>query len=127
MNCRCAAGVVYDDIDRGNRLPMRVGLPCFKPDEATRAALDGRQGTCAKVQFPTEDQIQAEIDERERHTERLRIATAAVAPLRQQHKGSDWEGVIECPICKGRLHVRHAGYNGHIHARCEAGCVAWME
>jgi hypothetical protein len=36
--------------------------------------------------------------------------------------------IIECPECKGRLHLSQAGGNGHVHARCETdGCVAWME
>lgn len=36
--------------------------------------------------------------------------------------------VIECPECKGRLHLSQSAYNGHIHAKCETvGCVSWME
>lgn len=36
--------------------------------------------------------------------------------------------VVECPACKGRLHLSIAAYNGHVHGKCETdGCVAWME
>jgi len=36
--------------------------------------------------------------------------------------------VIECPQCKGRLHLSQAAYNGHVHGHCETkGCVSWME
>jgi hypothetical protein len=36
--------------------------------------------------------------------------------------------VIECPECKGRLHLSQSSYNGHVHGKCETpGCVAWME
>lgn len=36
--------------------------------------------------------------------------------------------VIECPVCKGRLHLSQAAYNGHVHGQCETeGCVSWME
>lgn len=36
--------------------------------------------------------------------------------------------VVECPICKGRLHLSQAAYNGHVHGNCEtAECVSWME
>lgn len=36
--------------------------------------------------------------------------------------------VIECPECKGRLHLSQSAYNGHVHVRCETiGCVSWME
>jgi hypothetical protein len=26
-------------------------------------------------------------------------------------------GTIECPICKGQLHLSQSAYNGHVHAR----------
>lgn len=36
--------------------------------------------------------------------------------------------VIECPKCKGRLHLSQSSYNGHVHGNCETeGCVSWME
>ncbi len=36
--------------------------------------------------------------------------------------------VIECPMCKGRLHLSQSSYNGHVHGKCEtADCVSWME
>lgn len=36
--------------------------------------------------------------------------------------------VIECPACKGRLHLRLAACNGHIRANCETpDCVAFVE
>jgi hypothetical protein len=36
--------------------------------------------------------------------------------------------VIECPECKGKLHLSQAAYNGHVFAKCETpGCVSWME
>lgn len=40
----------------------------------------------------------------------------------------DRREVVECPICKGRLHLSQSAYNGHCHGRCETdGCVSWME
>lgn len=36
--------------------------------------------------------------------------------------------VVECPACKGRLHLSQAAYNGHVWGKCEtADCVEWME
>lgn len=36
--------------------------------------------------------------------------------------------VIECPVCKGRLHLSQSSHNGHVHGKCETpDCVAWME
>jgi hypothetical protein len=36
--------------------------------------------------------------------------------------------IVECPVCKGRLHLSQSSYNGHVHGKCETpDCVAWME
>lgn len=36
--------------------------------------------------------------------------------------------IIECPVCKGQLHLSQARYNGHVMAKCSTeGCVAWRE
>lgn len=36
--------------------------------------------------------------------------------------------VVECPVCKGRLHLSQSSYNGHVHGHCEtADCLSWME
>ena len=36
--------------------------------------------------------------------------------------------VIECPVCKGRLHLSQSSYNGHVHGHCETeNCLNWME
>lgn len=41
---------------------------------------------------------------------------------------NDRHEVIECPVCKGRLHLSQSAYNGHVHGKCETeGCVSWME
>lgn len=46
-------------------------------------------------------------------------------PQKNYFSGS---GKMPCPICKtGELRYSRAQYNGHVHARCMAGCVAWME
>ena len=35
---------------------------------------------------------------------------------------------IECPVCKGNLHLSQVACNGHVHGQCETeGCVSWME
>lgn len=36
--------------------------------------------------------------------------------------------VIECPKCRGRLHLSQSSYNGHVRAKCEtADCVNFIE
>lgn len=36
--------------------------------------------------------------------------------------------IIECPVCKGRLHLSQSSYNGHVRGQCETKeCVNWNE
>ena len=51
-----------------------------------------------------------------------------IRPWRDAHKGQSAQEVVDCPACKGRLHLSISSYNGHVHGRCETvGCVSWME
>jgi hypothetical protein len=126
MNKSCRSGVVYDDLDKENRLPYRVGLPCFHPDSERVKGIC--QSPCENLRFPTEEEIQETLKAHDDAIEKMTTALKVIDPIRKAHKGGDWSGVIECPNCTGQLHVRHAGCNGHVHAKCEtADCVAWME
>lgn len=131
MNKTCAAGCNYDEMDAGKKIPYRSALPCFKPDEEERKELEKHgieQATCEHRRFMTEEEFAECLREKEAERAKLHLALAAVKPIREQYAGKNWSGTIECPACKGRLHVRHAASNGHIHARCETeGCISWME
>lgn len=118
----CRADVAYDELDEGKRVAYRKSLPCFKPEDGCE------QAKCEKCHFPTEEDVQARLDEIQAHTDQMALALKLIAPIRKEQKGKNWSGVLECPVCKGKLHVSHAAYNGHVHARCETpDCVAWME
>jgi hypothetical protein len=40
----------------------------------------------------------------------------------------DRQEIIECPLCKGQLHLGQSSYNGHCRGRCETeGCITFME
>lgn len=69
------------------------------------------------------DQIQAAI-------ENLTIVMPVVAKWKtwtEENRVSK-QGVIECPKCKGKLHLSQAAYNGHVWGKCETeGCVSWMQ
>lgn len=125
----CKAGMVYDDLDKENRIEYRAGLPCFKSDSEIAKRLGGRpQCHCQHVQFPTEEDVQKQIAEHEQSMKKFTVALVAVKPIREKYKGQDWGCIIECPVCNGKLHVTHAAYNGHVHAKCETpDCVAWIE
>lgn len=35
---------------------------------------------------------------------------------------------IECPVCKGKLHLSQSSYNGHVRAACETkDCINFIE
>ena len=62
--------------------------------------------------------------------DRMRLVFTVVKPWRTWTKKNRVakEEVIECPACKGRLHLSQAAYNGHVWGKCETeGCVSWME
>lgn len=122
-NEACEAGVKYADVTDTTTRPY--SLPCI--GESNKAGV-----TCAKCEFPTAEEVEADERERkERAERRMTIRQAIVA-----HLGGPWKrgtpgssGSIPCPACKtGTVRFSRAGYNGHIHARCSTeGCASWME
>lgn len=61
--------------------------------------------------------------------DRMAIVMPVVSNWRVKPKPKqDRHEIIECPKCKGRLHLSQSSYNGHVHGHCETkGCVSWME
>ncbi len=126
LNKTCDAGVVYDDTDRGMQVVYRANMPCHKICKYRTVPWSADH--CPKAEFPDIAKAEAKVAEMDEVVARMEKALEAVAPLRRKYKGQDYNGVIDCPICAGKLHFRHAKYNGHIHARCETeNCVSWME
>lgn len=116
----CEAGVDYSTF-QGTKYPQR---PCFldkghsKPDAMP----------CAKLRLPTADEIAAHEKWLEGRMGKLGVVMKGILPWRQKNKGRSAQEVVECPACKGRLHLSIAAYNGHVHGQCESdGCVSWME
>lgn len=59
---------------------------------------------------------------------RIKTVLKGIAPWRAKWRGKSHREVVECPACKGRLHLSINAYNSHVHGRCETdGCVEWME
>ena len=63
------------------------------------------------------------------HFEKVLLGLKVAAEWRVKPKPKqDRRGVVECPACKGKLHLSQSSYNGHVHGNCETtGCVSWME
>ena len=129
-NEACKAGVVYDELTKVKELGLKgcmLRLPCIRrhhdqPDK------DYPICECLHLRWPTKEEIEADEKDTEEMMAKHLKALAAIKPLRAQHKGKNWSGKIECPVCKGELHVRHSGYNNHVWAQCQTKeCVSWIE
>ena len=83
---------------------------------------------CEKYEEPSAAEIaetEAAID---RHMDRMRKVMPMIGKIKEDHKGHTWSGIVACPACGGKLHLSHAGCNGHVWGKCETkDCVAWIE
>ena len=138
----CKAGVVY--LDQFGRAPkddpnsMVSGsyyesagifgrICCTSGNERTEAE---QIAACPKWLRRTREQGEARADKLDQLMNRMRIVGAVVGPWRTWSKANRVakQEVIECPICKGKLHLSQAAYNGHVWGKCETdGCANWME
>ena len=84
---------------------------------------------CPLYQEPAREEVQADREDSERALVRTFAAIKVASEWRVKPKPSaDRYEVVECPICKGWLHLNQSDYNGHVHGKCETeGCVSWME
>lgn len=84
---------------------------------------------CPFYEDPTDEQVQADREESEAAMKRTFAAIRVAKEWRVRPKpATDRNEVVECPICKGRLHLSQSAYNGHVHGKCETqDCVSWME
>lgn len=75
----------------------------------------------------TREQAEKRADEIAASIQRMTVAGPIIAEWRKKKPIGKAE-VIECPACKGRLHLSQAASNGHVHGKCETnGCLSWME
>lgn len=135
----CKAGVVY--LDQFGRAPegeessylsgryypstgIFKRMCCTKGGERSEAE---QLAACPKWERKTREQGEARHAEIEEAMNQMAVVGPVVAKWRKRKPIGKAE-VIECPVCKGRLHLSQSSYNGHVHGKCEtAGCVSWME
>ena len=142
QNAACNAGINYADAfgplyRRSCRAPClqeyksheRVDgkmVPIWKPWHRA----PGEEMTCPKFRPPTDEEIAADDADTQSVLDRMRVVMTVVSKWRtwtKSHRVAK-QGVIECPACKGRLHLSQAAYNGHVWGKCETkDCVSWME
>jgi hypothetical protein len=76
----------------------------------------------------TREMGEKRADSVQRSFDMMELVFPVVANWRSKPPFKNQREIIECPVCKGRLHLSQASYNGHVHGKCEtADCVAWME
>lgn len=119
----CEQGVNYEQIAGGNRSGMWLRVPCLGLLKRTVPA----GAECDKRQLPTPEQI---AEDKARQAESVRkhlLAMPTVNVWRQKPPKGKYE-IIECPVCKGNLHLHQSVRNGHVHGKCDSvGCVNWIE
>src|SRR5574337_1358050 len=106
----CEAGVPYEKF-HGIKFGVR---PCFldKNGQSKPGAIP-----CEHIRRPTPEEIE---DHEKWVSERMSLlgtVMKAIRPWRDAHKGRSAHEVVECPACKGRLHLSISSYNGHVHGR----------
>lgn len=118
----CEKGISYECWRTKETAPHQ---PCFLDDKG-----HSKPGAlyCQELRRPTPEEISAHETWAEDRMNRTIAVMNGIAGWRKAHKGKSASEVVECPACKGRLHLSIAAYNGHVHGRCETeGCVSWME
>lgn len=118
----CDVGVVYDSLP---------GFPCIKiygADGPRERVNEHCLDCCAKYEEPSAKELadyRAMVDA---DIAKMRTLTPLLTRIKREHKGRSWSGIEICPACGGKLHIAHAGCNGHMRGQCETpGCVAWIE
>lgn len=103
--------------------------PGEEPAETNPFPGSDKARPCPFYEEPTSEQVQADRKEIGAHFERALAAIRIANTWRVKPKpASDRNEMVECPVCKGHLHLTQSAYNGHVHGRCEtSGCVSWME
>lgn len=97
-------------------------LPCMKTTDG------GEVGQCVERRWPKAEEIAAEVAMYEDYTRKFLAVQSLVSQIKRDYQGQNWGGVVECPVCNGKLHLSHARYNGHVWGRCSTpGCLVWME
>lgn len=142
----CDAGVNYNK-QFGSQPGVLLRLPCIQfevrpqgkkgtyiglDDIPVRNEFDRRgqqEGSCDKLQLPTDAEIRADQEDAAARMDRLKLALSAASAWRTKGRPTHSRAeTITCPACGGKLHLSQLSYNGHVHGRCETpGCVSWME
>lgn len=117
----CSAGIPFA---RWQTTPFNQ-QPCFLNKDGTSKP---GAASCPKLRLPTAAEIaQHDVYVRRRGV-MLFAALGAIEPWRAKQAGRGGNTKLECPVCKGVLHVSMARNNGHLSAKCETkDCVEFIQ
>lgn len=118
----CALGLgASDAMDRARKAGQPNMSPCIGGHKASDAL-----ALCPKWERGSLEHAERRANAIEKSMERMSVVMPVVNAWRNKKPFRKAE-VIECPKCKGRLHLSQS-YNGHVHGKCETeDCVSWME
>lgn len=138
----CKAGVNYrrafgEQFGIFLRMPCTVETPSHEKDAGGQYVkvwkpIDRRGQEvvpCSLFQLPTDEQIAEHDRARDAAIQRAMAGVRAASAWRVRPKPQqDRHEQVECPVCKGKLHLSQSSVNGHVHGVCETdGCVNFME
>lgn len=116
----CEKGVRFDSFKGADAKMDR--MPCFTTPVGVEKA------PCEHRRVPTQEEVVAHKEWVRGQTHLLGTVMIGILPWREKWQGRNHHEVVECPACKGRLHLSIAGSRSHVHGRCETvNCVSWME
>lgn len=121
----CALGLgASDAMDRARKAGEPNMSPCIGGHKAADVL-----ALCPKWERRSLEHSEKRADDIEKAMNQLAVVMPVVSEWRVNPKPeTDRKEVIECPQCKGRLHLSQSSYNGHVHGHCETkDCVSWME
>jgi len=102
--------------------------PCYRRNHDPEKRNGQPLCPCPHLEWKTPAECEQEEKMWKEHIKKTMLGVAATAQIREEHKGKDWVGVIQCPVCLGKLHIRHSGYNGHVWGKCSTeDCLSWAE
>ncbi len=123
QNDKCCAGIAYQQF----RVDGPYQLPCIRHKTFAGQERPDCQ-PCEKQQMPTAEEVDKEIAESEAQTDKFMKLGPLIRSMKTKYRQSGFAGVVECPVCKGKLHMSVSSYNGHTRGKCETeNCVAWIE
>jgi hypothetical protein len=120
----CEAGMDYTELNGGSEYRRMYQLPCF----IRAGEKAGQRIHCDHFRAPTAEEIALHKQLAEDRLSLVMTVKAGISPWRVQYQGCSHSEIVECPACKGHLHLSIAAHNGNVKGRCETGgCVSWAE